>query len=179
MWISAHSCAGRVPRGWASRGFLLIPARSGCPTWMAAPATPLYIPYGFLLIPARYESHVDFCSFLRSGHFPCQTPYQVTPMWISAHSCARDVPRGFLLIRARRPGTPARAGMSKNPYADPRKTFSDSAHKKTTTLLCYLARQQMSLTSGIFTARSKNPNSTNRAQKICEKCAIRRSSFAS
>ena len=147
MWISTHSCALRISRGFMliparctfppvrppiespSYGFLLIPARSGCPAWMATPSTPLYIPCGFLLIPARYESYVDFCSFLRSGHFPCQTPYRVTPMWISTNSCARDVSREFLLIRAHRPGIPARAGMNRNPHADPRKTFADSAHK--------------------------------------------------
>ena len=68
MWIFTHSCAGDVPRGCTSCGFLLIPARSGCSTWIGTYFRGLTTRRGNLLIPARCPTRVDFCSFLRGEY---------------------------------------------------------------------------------------------------------------
>ncbi len=105
----------------------------------------------FLFIPARctfppvrppIESpNVDFCSFLRAG----------CPTWISAHSCAPTW------------NTSLRRNEQKSTCGPPKNVLRFRPQKPTT-LLCYLARQQMRLTSWIFTSRSRNLNSTNRAR---------------
>ena len=73
MWILAHSCAGDIPRGCTSCGFLLISARSGCLMWIFVHSFAQWLDFRQSLF---VSSHVDFCSFLRGAH----------PTWISVHS---------------------------------------------------------------------------------------------
>lgn len=80
MWISVHSCAKPD-----TRGFLFIPAQWTSPRVKSSYLCPIY---GFLLILARWVTHVDFYSFLRV-------------LSISHGFCsflrAVGVPRGFAL----------------------------------------------------------------------------------